>query len=326
VSQSPQDSSGSRKKGGSLLAPELLARVKKIHIRTHRLVNTALSGGYRSTFRGQGIEFEEVRPYIPGDDVRKIDWNVTARTGEPFVKTYNEERQLTIQLLVDTGMPMDFGSQRWTKREAAAQVAALVAYVALQHQDRVGLTLFGEEPGLHLPSQKGSQHVLRLVREMIAAPTSLRASDLRAVLETQERTLRRRSLVFLISDFLSAEFDETWVEPLARLARRHDVIAIRIIDPFEEELPRAGIVRLEGLVDGDSDGESASGPRPIEVDTSSSSVRDAWSERAAKRRERLSAAFVRARVDNFEVDLGKDLAEPLVSFFKRRAAAHGRRG
>ncbi|MCP3919235.1 MAG: DUF58 domain-containing protein [bacterium] len=305
----------SKKKTSSLLAPELLARVKKIHIRTHRLVSTALSGGYRSTFRGQGIEFEEVRPYIPGDDVRKIDWNVTARTGEPFVKTYNEERQLTIHLLVDTGLPMDFGSQRWTKREAAAQLAALVAFVAMQHQDRVGLTLFGDEPGLHLGPKKGSQHVLRLVREMLAAPGSLRASDVGAVLRTQERTLHARSLVFLISDFLSTEFDDAWVEPLARLARRHDVIAARIVDPFEEQLPRAGIVRMQGLLESEL----------REVDTSSAAVRDAWAERARKRRERLQASLVRACVDHFEVDLGGDLAEPLVGFFKRRAARHGRR-
>ena len=192
-----------RDPGSPMLAPELFARVRSIHIRTHRLVDAALAGGYRSTFRGQGIEFEEVRPYQPGDDVRSIDWNVTARTGEPYIKTYTEERELTIQLVVDTGMPMDFGSRRWTKREAAAQLGALIAYVAMYHQDRVGLVLFGAQPGLHLPCAKGTKHILRLIREMIAAPTTWSGSDLCAVIETQQRVLHRRSLVFRISDFLS---------------------------------------------------------------------------------------------------------------------------
>ena len=305
-----------REAGSPMLAPELFARVRRIHIRTHRLVDAALAGGYRSTFRGRGIEFEEVRPYQPGDDVRSIDWNVTARTGEPYIKTYNEERELTIQLLVDTGMPMDFGSRRWTKREAAAQLGALIAYVAMYHQDRVGLVLFGEEPGLHLPCAKGTKHTLRLIREMIAAPTTWGGSDLCAVIETQERVLHRRSLVFLISDFLSAEFDEEWVEPLARLARRHDLICVRVVDPLERELPSAGVVRLQEL----------GGTGSLEIDTRSGAVRDAWSERARERRRKLRAAFMRARVDHFELDLGANLAEPLSAFFKRRTARHARRG
>src|SRR6266850_671258 len=155
-----------------LLARELMARVKQIRIRTHRLVNTALSGGYRSTFRGSGLEFSDVRAYQPGDEVRRIDWNVTARTGEAFVKTYAEERELTINLIVDTSRSMDFGSGRWTKRETAAQFCALISFVAMRHQDRVGLVMFGEQPGLHLTARKGGQHVLRVVREVIAAAPS----------------------------------------------------------------------------------------------------------------------------------------------------------
>ena len=143
--------------GAPLLTPALMARVRQIQIRTHRLVNTALAGGYRSTFRGQGVEFEEVRPYQPGDEVRAIDWNVTARTGQPFVKSYREERQLTIHLLVDTALPMDFATFGETKRDAASQLAALIAFVAVRHQDRVGLTLFGAEPGLHLDPGRQSR-------------------------------------------------------------------------------------------------------------------------------------------------------------------------
>src|SRR5439155_26729438 len=140
-------------------------RVRQIQIRTHRLVNTALSGGYRSTFRGSGLEFSEVRAYQPGDEVRRIDWNVTARTGDAYIKTYAEERELTIHFIVDTSRSMDFGSRVRSKRETAAQFCALMSFVALRHQDKVGLVLFGDEPGLHLPAQKGGQHVLRVVRE-----------------------------------------------------------------------------------------------------------------------------------------------------------------
>jgi uncharacterized protein (DUF58 family) len=155
----------------SALAPELMARVRQIQIRTHELVSELLQGSYRSTFRGAGIEFEEVRPYLPGDEVRSIDWNVTARTGVPYIKTYVEERQLVLQLLVDTSLSMDFGSGEKTKREAAAEVASLLSFVAVQEQDMVGLTLFDEEPGLHLKPEKGTRHVLRVVREVMAAPS-----------------------------------------------------------------------------------------------------------------------------------------------------------
>ena len=296
----------------TLLAPELAARVRRIHVRTHKLVNTALSGGYRSTFRGQGVEFEEVRPYQPGDDVRSIDWNVTARTGEPHVKNYREERELTLALLVDTGLSMDFGTRRWTKREAAAQLAALVSFVALAHQDRVGLTLFGAEPGLHLEPRKDSRHVLRIVREVIAAPVSPSRSDLGEVLRQTGRTLRRRSLVFLFSDFLANESGDEWGRPLARLARRHDVIAVRLVDPFEEDLPEAGLFRAQELGAG----------RGIELDTRSRAVRDAWRAAAEERRARWLSVLSRARVERIEVDIRQNLAEPLVEFFHRREVRH----
>jgi uncharacterized protein (DUF58 family) len=303
----------------TLIAPELMARVRQIQIRTHRRVNTALSGGYRSTFRGQGIEFQEVRPYLPGDDVRSIDWKVTARTGEPFIKEYAEERELTLHLLVDTSMPMDFGSQQWTKREAAAQIAALIAYVAVQHQDRVGLTMFGAQPGLHLPARKGSKHILRIVREVLAAPPTPGRTNFAEVLEQQERTLHRRSLVFLISDFLGVDGisdadSRTWTDPLARLSRRHDVIAVRVFDPFEEELPAAGVFLMNEMETG----------KLVEVDSRSRLVRDAWTLRAQERKQRLLAGLSRARVDHFDLPTSGDLADPLIGFFRRRSRQHGR--
>jgi uncharacterized protein (DUF58 family) len=317
----------------SLLEPELMARVRQIQIRTHRLVNTALSGGYRSTFRGQGIEFSEVRAYQPGDEVRRIDWNVTARTGDAYIKTYAEERELTVQFIVDTSLSMDFGSRLRTKRETAAQFCALMSLVALRHQDRVGLTLFGAKPGLHLPARKGGTHVLRVVREVIAAAPEAGGSAFAEVLEHQSRVLRRRSVVFLVSDFLdqgpavpqadgvrqvstsAAKPDQkTWPERLEELSRRHDVIAVRVTDPLELELPRAGLVELV---------EAETG-RVVEVDSRSRAVRETWSQRARARRDAQNALLARSRADVLDLDTSKDLGEPILAFFRRRAKRHAR--
>jgi uncharacterized protein (DUF58 family) len=300
-------------RSGPLLAPELLARVRQIQIRTHELVSELLQGAYRSTFRGTGIEFEEVRPYQPGDEVRSIDWNVTARTGEPYVKTYVEERQLILQLLVDTSLSMDFGSGAKTKREAAAEVAALLSFVASQEQDMVGLTLFDESPGLHLRPEKGSRHVLRVVREVMAAKAHGRGSSLAAVLEHQLRHLRRRALIFVLSDF--QDVDPGWGRVLGRVARRHDVVLVRIFDPLEEELPSAGWITLR---------EAETG-RDVDVDTRSARVRRAWAEAAARRRAALREAALRARAGLIEVDARRNSADPVVAFFKRRARRGRRR-
>ena len=293
------------------LAPELMARVRQIQIRTHDLVSELLQGAYRSTFRGTGIEFEEVRPYQPGDEVRTIDWNVTARTGEPFVKTYVEERQLVLQLLVDTSLSMDFGSSERTKREAAAEVAALLSFVAVQEEDMVGLTLFDDRPGLHLAPQKGMRHVLRVVREVMAAPARGRGSSLGAVLEHQLRHLRRRSLVFVVSDF--HDVDPEWARVLGRVARRHDVVCVRVFDPFEEDLPAAGCIALR---------EPETG-RVVDVDTRSKRVREAWRAEAERRLRALREVAGRARAGLIEVDASGNAADPVVAFFRRRARSRG---
>jgi len=287
-----------------VLAPELMARVRQIQVRTHRMVSNMLSGAYRSTFRGTGIEFDEVREYQPGDDVRAIDWNVTARTGEPYVKTFIEERQLTLQFVVDTSDSMDYGTGPRTKREAAAELCALLAYVAVFQQDQVGLTLFSDEPGLHLPPHKGNQHVLRVVREVIAARTGGSGSSLEEVLDQQLRMLRRRSMVFVVSDFLGTG---DWADAMSRLSRRHDVIAVRVADPFEEELPAAGILMLRDVETG----------AMLEVDSRSRTVRDHWRRDAEARRAALVEALNRARVDLIELFTDGDVAEPVVRFFKR---------
>jgi uncharacterized protein (DUF58 family) len=294
-----------------LLAPELMARVSQIQVRTRRLVDDVLSGAYRSTFRGAGIEFEEVRPYQPGDDVRSIDWNRTAHIGEAYVKTYIEERELTLMFLVDSSRSMDFGSRELTKREIAAQFCALLALVAQRQQDRVGLCLFGEQPGLHLPPRKGAGSVSRVVREVIAAPAGSAGANIEAVLEEQARTLQRRSLLFVISDFGGdpAEFSDA----LLRVGRRHEVIAVRVVDPFEEELPCAGRIRLEDLETG----------ADVEVDTRSKRVREAWAEEARRRRAALTEVLTRARVDLIELRTHEGIGEPVARFFNQRRKRQG---
>ncbi|HED66693.1 MAG TPA: DUF58 domain-containing protein, partial [Planctomycetes bacterium] len=256
------------------LAPELMARVRRIQIRTHRMVSGALQGAYRSNFRGTGIEFEEVRPYQPGDEVRSIDWNVTARTGEPHIKTYQEERQLLLHLVVDAARSMEFSSTDRSKLEVAAEVAALLAFVAAHNQDQVGLSLASCSDPRHLPADRGTRHVLRIVREVVGARSAPSRAPLGDLIEEQLKHLRRRSLVFLISDFLGIEDREHFADALARLARAHDVLCVRVFDPFEEELPDAGVLLLE-----DAEGKSC-----VEVDTSSARVRAAWKRDAEERR------------------------------------------
>ena len=299
---------------GNLMAPELMARVRQIQIRMQRLVTDALAGSYRSTFRGSGIEFEEVRPYQPGDDVRTIDWNRTAHAGEAFVKTYVEERQLTLSFVVDISASMDFGSVEQTKREVAAQLVALLGYVAVGQQDQVALQLFADRPGLHLPARKGLPHVARVIREVIAARPEVRGTDLVGVLEEQARTLRQRSLLFLVSDFgFVNNEDQAWVDELGRLTQRHDVVCARIVDPFEENLPNAGWIELEDPETG----------RVQELDTSSARVRAAWAEQAAARRATIERGFLRARVGSFELRTDGDVGEPLVRFFNSRRRKRG---
>jgi uncharacterized protein (DUF58 family) len=298
----------------AVLAPELMARVQRIQLRTRQLVSSALQGAYRSSFRGSGIEFDEVRPYLPGDDVRSIDWKVTARTGEPFIKTYVEDRTLVLQLVVDTSRSMAFGSAEKSKREAAAEVAALMALVAARNQDQVGLVLFDQEPGLHLAPKKGQGHVLRVIREALAAQPLGHASRLSSVLEDQVRHLKRNALVLVVSDFLGLE-DDPYDAVLKRLARRHDVIAIRIFDPLEEALPEAGCIELEGIEDG----------RTVEVDSGSRRVREAWAAAARERRATLRERLARARADKIELDTTGDIGEAVLNFFRRRTKRHAGR-
>ena len=252
-------------------AAELMARVRQIRLRTRRLVSSTLAGGYKSSFKGSGLEFEEVRAYQHGDDVRAIDWKVTARKREPHVKTYREDRALTLHFLVDTGPTMDFGTRRVTKRELAAELVALLSFVALDNRDQVGLTLFGRETGLHLDPGRSSAHVSRLVREVIAAQTSRPGrhgpSDLVGQLEERQRGHARHTLMFLVTDFhgwLGAEDAERRDELrrlLLALSGRHDVIVVPVSDPFERDLPAAGLLELFDPATGSAPGGGGGGHR-----------------------------------------------------------------
>jgi uncharacterized protein (DUF58 family) len=310
---------GSKKHGApdgsdALLGPELMARVKAIRIRTNRLVSSALAGGYKSSFKGSGIEFEEVRAYQVGDDVRSIDWKVTARKGEPQVKTFREDRQLALHLLVDTGRSMDFGTRRVTKRELAAEFCALLSFVALGTRDRVGLTLFGKESGLHLASGRTSAHVNRLVREVIAAEPTLGQTNFVQMLEERVRDRSRHNLMFIVSDFqglLSAtEAERERIQSLLLvLGARHDVVAVPLEDPFESKLPKVGLIELDDPVTGQA----------ILVDTASRRVRGAWTQSAQARTKYLDSFLAKCRIGVIRQSTSGDITKPIIRFFEGRS-------
>jgi uncharacterized protein (DUF58 family) len=309
---------------------EQRARVKLLELRMRRMVSSVLSGAYRSSFRGSGIEFDEVRPYQPGDEVRSIDWNVTARTGAPHIKTYQEERQLLVDLVVDVSSSMRFGG-RISKLDAAEQFTALIACAAELQRDPVGLNLFADGPADHLPARPGADQTQRILvaleRARRATPAPGDAAGFAAALEELERVLGRRTLLFVVSDFAFA--DDLWVDPLRRLAQRHDAIAVRVEDPLERELPAGlGVVQLA---------DPESGER-LELDAGARRVRDWWRARAEARRAAFVTGTRRARVDTIELatpawDPGRagraeELldVEPVIAFFRRRARGGGMRG
>jgi uncharacterized protein (DUF58 family) len=240
------------------LSPELFQKIKAIQIRTQRLVSDSFAGEYESAFRGRGMEFEEVRDYQPGDDIRHIDWNVTARMGSPFVKLHREERELTVMLLVDVSSSGAFGSGSKLKNEVAAEIAALLAYTAIKSNDRVGLIIFSDRIEHFIPPKKGRSHVWRVIRDILTFRTPRRRTDLLSALEYMSKVLPRRVVAFVISDFLDDGYDDV----LRITARRHDVTAIVVRDRREEELPRIGLLELEDAETGET----------IVIDTSDSNV------------------------------------------------------
>src|SRR5215468_9384528 len=253
-----------------MLTREQLRTIRKIQIRTSHLVSDLFAGQYHSVFKGRGMEFAEVRQYLPGDEVRTIDWNVTARTGVPHVKRFTEERQLTVMLLVDASASTRFGSVKQFKQELAAELAALLAYSAITNNDNVGLVIFTDRIELALPPRKGNRHVLRVIREVLSLRPAGRGTDIAAALEHLRHVTKRRAVVFLVSDFIAPGFHRA----LRMAARRHDVVAVVLQDPREATLPAVGLVELE---------EAETGTRYV-VDTGSARVREAFAARAAAAR------------------------------------------
>jgi uncharacterized protein (DUF58 family) len=283
----------------------VLRRVRRIEIITRRLVNDVFSGEYHSVFKGQGIEFDEVREYQPGDDIRSIDWNVTARMGRPYIKRFVEERELVVVFLLDVSASGLFGSGGGTKIDTAAEICALLAFSATQNHDKVGAIIFSEDVEEYIPPDKGKSHVLRVVRSALFHRPRGKGTDLARALEYLLRVIKRRAVVFVLSDFVSPEFSA----PLSIAARKHDLVAIRVEDKRERDLGGGGLVRLW-----DQEG----GFEKV-VDLGSRSARERLVRLLEKRDEELAAVFKRHGVDWIDIESGSDYVRPLSLFFRARA-------
>jgi len=290
---------------------EMLKKVRQVELRTRRLVTDVLAGEYHSVFKGRGMDFDEVREYAPGDEVRLIDWNVTARTGTAFIKKLREERELTILLAVDVSASGKFGSQTQSKRELAAEVASVLAFSAIRNRDKVGLVLFSDEVEQFIPPTKGRQHVLRVIREILFCAPKRRGTDIAAALDFISDVQRRRAVVFVISDFIeSPEAFERLRRQLRTANKRHDLVLLHLRDRHEEELPPVGLVTLEDAETGEV----------REIDTSSRHVRDAFRRRALERMDAFRRAARQADVDVLELRTGEPFHIALFSFFQNRAS------
>ncbi len=287
-----------------MIPKELAKKIRYIEIYTSKAVNDILAGEYESVFKGRGMEFDEVREYTPGDEIRTIDWNVTARMGHPYVKRFVEERELTIMFLVDLSASGAFGSIEKTKNEVAAELCALLAFSAIKNNDKVGLIVFTDTIEMFIPPKKGVSHVLRLIRELLNFRPRRVQTNIAEALDYLGRITHKRCVVFLISDFQSEDFEK----PLRILGKRHDLIALSITDPREIHMPNVGLVELE---------DAETGER-IVIDTGSTSIRQEYDQLGRQRSDRLRKMFRSIDVDHTEVVTGRDYVKDLVSFFRTR--------
>ncbi len=290
-----------------MISTELINKIRRIEIRTKRLVNDSYAGEYHSVFKGRGMEFDEVRPYQVGDEIRTIDWNVTARTGQPYVKRYVEERELTVMLVVDASASENFGSVNRFKRELAAELTAVLSFAATTNNDRVGLLIFTDQIELFIPPRKGRRHVLRLIRELLAFEPQSRGTDIKMALEKVNQILKRRSIIFLVSDFLANP--ESYRRELAVTNRRHDVIAVDLHDPLEENIGDVGLLALE---DPETD-------EIVWVDTGSRAWRTSYQQRVQRLEAHKTRVFTQSSVDRIGIGTDEDYTAPLTGFFKERA-------
>lgn len=287
-----------------VLTKELLKQVRQIEIRTKGLVNQVLSGEYHSVFKGRGMEFSEVREYQFGDDIRNIDWNVTARFGHPFIKIFEEERELTVVLLVDLSGSLIFGTVEKTKQQVAAELSAILAFSALKNNDKVGLILFTDKIEKFVPPRKGRSHVLRIIREVLSFEPEGKSTDIKAALEYMNSTIKKRSIVFLLSDFMDSGYEKI----LRIIGKKHDLIGVVLNDKREVEIPRMGLVKL-------SDAETG---EERWIDTSSTKVQNRLKEVRRNMIQQRKSLFVTSRLDSIEIQTGEDYVKPLVQFFRLR--------
>jgi uncharacterized protein (DUF58 family) len=287
---------------------EILKKIRRIELRTRRLVQASFAGAYQSVFKGRGMNFEEVREYTPGDEIRTIDWNVTARMNTPYVKKFTEEREMTVMLLVDVSASGSYGSIENSKRELAAEVASILAFSAIQNNDKVGLILFSDEVELFIPPKKGRLHTLRVIREMLYFEPKRKGTNIANALDYLNKVTSRRAVVFVISDFLSADF----TKPLTVAAKRHDLVAMPVIDPGEEELPPVGLLTLEDAETGEQ----------IDINTSNRAVANAFAAIEERRHADLARLLRQRRIDSIPLRTDKDYLPALRSFFEARERRH----
>ena len=287
-----------------MIPKDILKKVREIEIYTNRLVNDVLAGEYHSVFKGRGMEFSEVREYQQGDDIRSIDWNVTARMGEPYIKRFVEERELTVIFLVDLSASGSFGSTRQLKNEMAAELCALLAFSAIKNNDKVGLIVFTDQVEMFIPPAKGTTHVLRLIRELLNFTPRLAQTNITAGIDYLGRVFNKRGVVFLISDFIGEGFERN----MRVMSKRHDLIAVSIADPKEIRLPNIGLVELEDAETGEQ----------ILIDTGSAVIRETYKKLGVSRQIYLRELFRSMDVDQIEIFTDRDYLLDLVRFFRTR--------
>lgn len=285
-------------------ATELLKKVRKIEIKTKGLSNHIFAGEYHTAFKGRGMAFSEVREYQPGDDIRSIDWNVTARFNNPYIKVFEEEREMTVMLLVDVSASKDFGTQEQMKQELVTELAAVLAFSAIQNNDKIGLIFFSDKVEKFIPPKKGKSHILRIIRELITFEPDRKGTDIGEALRFFNNVIKKRSVCFLISDFLSQDFEA----PLRIANKKHDVVAVRIHDKREEELPNVGMVQMKAVETEET----------YWIDTGKKAIRSQFKRNYLKHQAQLMQLFRNCGVDTIDLRTDQDYVKPLIRFFKRR--------
>jgi len=291
-----------------MIPQELIKKIRQIQIYTSRMVDASFAGQYESVFKGRGMQFDEVREYTPGDDIRTIDWNVTARTGKPYIKRFVEEREMTVMFVVDLSASGDFGTVNKMKNELAAEFCAVLAFAAAKNNDKVGLLIFTDQIELYIPPKKGISHMLRLIRELLYFKMPRRKTDITQALDYLARVVRKKATVFLVSDFIETDFKK----PLSLLSKHHDVIAVSVRDRAEISLPGIGLIEFA---------DAETGEISL-VDTSSRKFRNRYSNTTARRFEKLKGMLRTINIDCISISTDKPYIQDLVRFFHMRHRRH----